>query len=600
MERKRRFCGHCDEYVTQRTFRHHFSLYYDEKRGGWQRERSNQCSSDDESSDDVEATRSKKNLPRCDSSSDLPNNDQEYTGGALTDDLEDDNIELTDGHQNDDEWMYMERPLFESIPEVWSLDEDELNRDFTTMGHDHDRSLYHDVREDHSMQIIKWMMIFLCMWSSYCCISDNAMEILISFIGAVFSSLGSLFPALASVALLFPKSFNLLKQKLGLTKDQFVKFVVCPKCETLYEFDDCYEERLGQTVIKTCQYVNHGNHRQVFRRTVCNELLLKEVILKNGRKRLYPFKVFCYNSVIDSLKKLLSKANFISNCEQWRNRNVPQGFLADIFDGKVWSDFLYVDGQPFLAARHNYAFMLNVDWFQPFKHSLYSVAALYMVFMNLPRELRFKPENIILVGVIPGPHEPMLSINTYLKPLVAELNTLWQGIQFKTVASNGILTIRAALLCVGCDVPAARKVCGFTGHSSCKGCSKCKKAFTGNVSDRMDYSGFDPCNSRTNKEHRQQAQDILNQTTATDKAAKEKEHGTRFTELMMLPYFDCVRFHIIDPMHNLFTGTAKHMMKNVWLDESSQVIDRKKLEKIQKKIDQRSIKCWSFAKKNCK
>ena len=85
-----------------------------------------------------------------------------------------------------------------------------------------------------------------------------------------------------------------------------------------------------------------------------------------------------------------------------------------------------MDGEAFLAVPRNYAFMLNVDWFQPFKHSLYSVGALYMVLMNLPRSERFKPENVLLVGIIPGPHEPKLTINSYLEPLVAELNLLWK------------------------------------------------------------------------------------------------------------------------------------------------------------------------------
>ncbi|XP_020894762.2 uncharacterized protein LOC110233779 [Exaiptasia diaphana] len=272
----------------------------------------------------------------------------------------------------------------------------------------------------------------------------------------------------------------------------------------------------------------------------------------------------------------------MANCELWRKRNIPKGFLADVFDGKVWKDFMYIEGKPFLAEPRNYALMLNVDWFQPFKHSIYSVGALYMVFMNLPRELRFKTENVILVGIIPGPHEPKLNINSYLKPLVEELNTLWQGVQLK-VESND--TFRAALLCVGCDIPAARKVCGFTGHSSCHGCSKCKKVFTGNVSERMDFSGFEPCSPRTNFEHRQQAEDILKQTSQSDRNTKEQQYGTRYTELMMLPYFDCVRFHIIDPMHNLFTGTAKHVMRNIWLESSSPIIEKKDLENIQKKID---------------
>lgn len=57
--------------------------------------------------------------------------------------------------------------------------------------------------------------------------------------------------------------------------------------------------------------------------------------------------------------------------------------------------------------------MLNVDWFKPFKHTVYSVGVIYLVIQNLPRTVRFKPENIIIVGTIPGQNEPKLTISTY-------------------------------------------------------------------------------------------------------------------------------------------------------------------------------------------
>lgn len=69
---------------------------------------------------------------------------------------------------------------------------------------------------------------------------------------------------------------------------------------------------------------------------------------------------------------------------------------------------------------------MNIDWFQPYKHLNYSVGVIYLTIMNLPRSLRYKRENILLVGIIPGPHEP--SINSYLDPLVKELLYFWDGI----------------------------------------------------------------------------------------------------------------------------------------------------------------------------
>ena len=341
---------------------------------------------------------------------------------------------------------------------------------------------------------------------------------------------------------------------------------------------------------KKCSFVQFPHHRQHFRRTKCNEPLLKEVSLKSGETKLYPIKVYCYNSVINSLRHFLQRPGFALKCEMWRGRDIPKGYLADIFDGKIWKDWQYVNEQPYLASPRNFAFMLNVDWFQPFKHSVYSVGALYMVLMNLPRAERFKPENVILVGVIPGPHEPKLNINSYLQPLVAELNKLWtDGISVKAHGSMELEVFHDALLCVGCDVPAARKVCGFMGHASNRGCSKCTKFFPGSVNTKIDFSGFEPCPPRTNFQHRQQAEETIRQTSAGDCSDVEQKYGTRFTELMSLPYFDCVRFHIVDPMHNLFTGTAKHVMKNIWLDSDKPLLEKKNLLHIQEKLDKLKV-----------
>lgn len=122
--------------------------------------------------------------------------------------------------------------------------------------------------------------------------------------------------------------------------------------------------------------------------------------------------------------------------------------------------------------------MLNVDWFQPFKHTNYSVGAIYLSVLNLPREERFKRENIMLIGIIPDmKKEP--PTNTFLQPLVDELNDAWHnGFHIKSRKSkNQTKKFRLALLCVGCDVPASRKLCGFYGHMANLGCNKCEKSF---------------------------------------------------------------------------------------------------------------------------
>ena len=55
---------------------------------------------------------------------------------------------------------------------------------------------------------------------------------------------------------------------------------------------------------------------------------------------------------------------------------------------------------------------------------MYSVGVIYLVIMNLPRVVRYKQENVLIVGIIPGPSEPH-DINSYLSAMVLDLVKLW-------------------------------------------------------------------------------------------------------------------------------------------------------------------------------
>ena len=84
----------------------------------------------------------------------------------------------------------------------------------------------------------------------------------------------------------------------------------------------------------------------------------------------------------------------------------------------------------------------------------------------------------MLVGIIPGPKEPRQHINTFLFPLVQDLQKLYEGITYQNPTSLiQLTTLRATLGCISCDLPATRKVCGFANFNSTFGCSKCMKKF---------------------------------------------------------------------------------------------------------------------------
>lgn len=393
------------------------------------------------------------------------------------------------------------------------------------------------------------------------------MTALLKFLRVVFQVLGQFSNVIASLAQSIPSSVYSLEKSIGHSV-HFTKYVVCPKCHHLYKFDECVIHTGDRKRSKTCAFIQFPNHPQHRFRKECGHLLLKTVnFFHSGRQILYPLKAFPYKSLSSSLQQLLLRPGFAELCQSWKLREAPD-MLEDVYDGKIWKEFQVVDGQPFLSGDWGIGLMINVDWFQPYKHTNCSVGAIYLTIMNLPRSVRFRRENVILIGILPGPNEPKHDINSYIQPLVDELSVLWIGqlMQVRKDCEVSSELIRCALLCVACDLPAGRKLCGFLGHSAKLGCARCLKVFSGSVGS-MNYSGFDR-NSwppRTNSTHRKSVEKVLQCNTKQQQSTTESSEGCRYSSLLRLKYFDPVRMLSIDPMHNLFLGTGKHMLE-LWLN----------------------------------
>jgi hypothetical protein len=207
------------------------------------------------------------------------------------------------------------------------------------------------------------------------------------------------------------------------------------------------------------------------------------------------------------------------------------------------------------------------------------------VVLNLPRKDRFKEENVILAGIIPGPNEPK-HINPFLSPLVDDLTLLYKGVSFKNNSSLlGLTSIRATLACVICDLPATRKVCGFSNFNATMGCSKCLKKFiTPNFGHKPQYGGFD-CDHWVRRDinsHKHYASQYQNANTMSDQKKVMQDSGVKYSELLRIPFFDIVRLHVIDPMHNIFLGLAKHTIKT-WKEKG--ILEGNHFVQLQQKMD---------------
>ena len=269
-----------------------------------------------------------------------------------------------------------------------------------------------------------WQLVFfLLLWQSMYRISNAAITALLRFFNVFGRMIGAFTSHRVNSMESVPLSADTAHQYLWSCKDKsFVTYVVCPACNSIYDYEDSFISVGTAKESKRCIHVPYPNHPHVSKRKECGALLLKKV--KTGRSyRLVPIKAYPYQPLKYSLGRLVKKEGFVEVCEQWRQRqsSVPSGYYGDSYDGQVWTDF---------GARGEY-----------------SLGAIYLTIQNLPREERYREENVILVGLLPGPSEPKLTINSYLSPLVAELQEAWEyGIMLKTY--NGTdTTFRVALVC---------------------------------------------------------------------------------------------------------------------------------------------------------
>lgn len=189
-------------------------------------------------------------------------------------------------------------------------------------------------------------------------------------------------------------------QKLkGIVRDDFEKFVVCQSCNSTYSYIDC----MGANGISKCTYVRYPQHSQKRMRSPCNTPLLRNVKTVSGIQHLTPVKIFCYKSITETLRQMVQQPGILDLFSKWKERNIPPGVKADVYDGSVWKSFLKINGNEFLWNRYSLGLLINVDWFEPYKHVKYSVGAIYIAILNFPHRLRFRRENMVLVGIIPGP-----------------------------------------------------------------------------------------------------------------------------------------------------------------------------------------------------
>ncbi len=332
-------------------------------------------------------------------------------------------------------------------------------------------------------------------------------------------------------------------------------YVCCPVCFALYG---------TRPVPGYCTHegadIGSGN--------ICGTSLWHSQTIR-GRLFLYPSRVFMYQELKGWLARLLCRHGVedIMDTANSRAQGDPPFVMKDIWDAPVVRD-LKMNGVPFVCGppdKGRYIFALSVDLFNPFQSKEagqnVAVTGFHMVCLNLPPHLRYLPENVYLVCIIPGPHKLSKDeLNHFLKPLVNELLVFWNSRVFftHTAKYHDSCLVRCALLPLVCDLPAARQTAGFGAHNARFFCSVCK----------LEHSDINSLNKdewvpRTCDEHKTSAR-AWRHMSSQDRQAAFKLNSIRWSELLELPYWDPIWYTVINSMHNFYLGLLKTHCRKVW------------------------------------
>ncbi|GET51194.1 uncharacterized protein LOC114543330 [Rhizophagus irregularis DAOM 181602=DAOM 197198] len=429
-------------------------------------------------------------------------------------------------------------------------------------------------------EIILWVFKFQQRFR----LPDIALEVLIKFLHIVLTRLDK------SQFKNFPASLYLAKKMLNIFQPK-MQLAVCNNCHKLYNVRNIVEyKEEGKAAIANCLHEEFPDNPVPSRRNKCNNPLS---ILKKRKGEIIavPRMIYPKPSIRQQLSMLYQRPGFEDMLELSGIQRGGVNTYSDIYDSKVWKTFPF-NGDTFFTsetATTHLGLLFNLDWFQPFTYTQHSASAIYASICNLPRIERNKPENIIYLGFLPGPKEVGLErINHYLAPIVDELLELWKGWRVpKTYQYTEGLDIKVALIIGSSDTPATRKLFGH--GSAVMKCHRCEKRSTySEVYKKTHYGGMqeydkwvtNPINPSL---HRQYAHEWLQCNSKSSRDTHFKEHGVRWSELLRLPYMDPIRFAVVDPMHCLFLGIAKWIIKCIFINQNKLSIEQLRIA--QKRMD---------------
>lgn len=405
---------------------------------------------------------------------------------------------------------------------------------------------------------------------------DFVLKLLNMLLYLAFMTGGPMHPHGEEVLKQMPQEIRSLLSKFDL-ESRTIIYAVCPACDCTYE-PEFPNDSDSPTYPSNCTNIPHPEA------DMCGERLLQSVVVDDDddaeprttevKTTKKPIKPFVYHHFHDYLANLLSRKDLElmmdNSCDELMETvDKPPDFARDVWDAEFVRTFkgpksrrLFVDR----GSEGRYLFALNIDFFNVegmrIRGASTSCGLISAVCLNLLPEIRYKPENMYVGGIIPGPHEPRLTrINHYIRPLISHFCESWErGVRYDRTAlhPNGRLT-HSALAAAVMDLKAARGTTGLGQNNHECHCSVCQcrgKETLGST----DHGNWLP---RDCAELRDQAEKWRSASSLKEQDEIFRKYGTRYSEFWRLEYWDPTRQIVVDCMHNTLEGNAQDHFRQI-------------------------------------
>lgn len=364
----------------------------------------------------------------------------------------------------------------------------------------------------------------------------------------------------------FPTDIRVARKLLGIPKT--ITYACCPACSALYPPKD-------EDGIPTYPYECTSEPCRI--RGGCNLLKLGSTPDRKGIG--VPKRPFVMQDFHDFVGRLLSRRG-VEVAIQQSGEQARDDVVEDIVTADGIRDIKGPDGTPFLSGKRGQElrllWCLSVDFFNPYHNKIAgkvaSVGSIVLSCLLLPPDMRNKPENLCLVGIIPGPREPSgEEIDHFLRPLVEVMKDSWaEGSIYRTHECPGGRLVRSAIALSVNDLPMARKIMGIANY------------IDKNIAKEKD---FDAWRVRTLQRVREDALKWRNAASQKERKRLYGQTGVRHSVLMELEYWDPTSMVPVDSMHLFFLGLLQYHARTVLGMDSAGSRNKKLSETTLKQVE---------------